>query len=311
MTIQSGAVKLRQRWYGYEGAASEIIFMGIVFIWGITFVLTRDALQVIGPFAYNTMRMMIGGLTMAILAGSHWKTVNRAYLWPVLLVGTVLFLSYALQTYGQQFTTASKAGFLTGTNLVYVPIFSALLLRRAPGRLAILGVVLAFAGLAPVSIEGKLTDLALAQGDIFVILSGVGWALYIIVMARYAPQFNIMLFAALHVLVAGFMCGLCWLASEPLYLPLDSSAVWLGVLTTGFFILGLGTSIQGWVMRWASPTHVGLIAALEPLFAGLAGWWVGETITQRVLLGGGLIILGVLASELGERLKKPGMESRL
>jgi drug/metabolite transporter (DMT)-like permease len=304
MTTQPGILKLRQRWQGFEGVASEIIFIGIVFIWGITFVLTRDALQVIGPFAYNTTRMMIGGLTMAILAGSQWKTVNRAYLWPVLVVGAVLFLSYALQTYGQQFTTASKAGFLTGTNLVYVPLFSALLLRRVPSRLAILGVLLAFAGLILVSVEGKVTDLALAQGDIFVILSGVGWALYIIVMAHYAPQFNILLFAALHVLVAGVMCGLCWLASEPLYLPLDSSAVWLGVLTTGFFILGLGTSIQAWVMRWASPTHVGLIAALEPLFAGLAGWWVGETITQRVLLGGGLIVLGVLASELGERLQK-------
>jgi drug/metabolite transporter (DMT)-like permease len=303
MTIQPGIIKLRQRWHGYEGVASEIIFIGIVFIWGITFVLTRDAVQVIGPFAYNTSRMMLGGLTMAILAGSQWKMVNRIYLWPAFVVGTVLFLSYALQTYGQQFTTASKAGFLTGTNLVYVPVFSALLLRRMPGRLAILGVVLAFAGLVLVSIEGNLIDLALAQGDIFVILSGVGWALYIIVMARYAPQFNVMLFATLHVLVAAVMCGLCWLVSEPLYLPLDSKPVWLGVLVTGFCILGLGTTIQGWVMRWASPTHVGLIAALEPLFAGLAGWWVGETITQRVLLGGGLIILGVLASELGERLK--------
>jgi len=300
MTIRTRPLnfKLSQLRQGHEAISSELVFVGLVVIWGITFVFSRDALQVVGPFAYNTTRMLLGAVTLVILAGPHWKVINRAYLRPSLVTGAVLFVSYATQAYGQQFTTASKAGFLTGTSLVYVPIFSALFLRRVPGRFAVIGVGLAFIGLALLSVQGKWEELALAQGDLFVALSGVGWAFYIIILAYYSPHLSILPFAALHVLIAALMNGVSWGLIEPLYLPLNSAALWLGVLTTGFLILGLGTSIQTWVTRWASPTRVGLIAAMEPLFAGLAGWWVGETITLPIILGGTLIISGVLISEI-------------
>jgi drug/metabolite transporter (DMT)-like permease len=134
-------------WHTYQGLFSEATFVGVVAIWGISFIFTKSALEVIGPFAYNTIRMTLGSLTLALLAGRTWTGVGRAYLWPSFTTGLILFISYATQAYGQQFTTASKAGFLTGTNVVYVPILSALLLRRAPSRSAVAGVVLACIGL--------------------------------------------------------------------------------------------------------------------------------------------------------------------
>jgi drug/metabolite transporter (DMT)-like permease len=127
-------------WGKNQAFFSEIIFVLVVMVWGVTFIFSRDALQVIGPFAYNTIRMTMGAITLAVLVGRDWQGVNRSYLWPSLLTGLILFGSYASQAYGQQSTTASKAGFLTGTNLVYVPILSAFLLRRPPSsrRLAAL-----------------------------------------------------------------------------------------------------------------------------------------------------------------------------
>jgi drug/metabolite transporter (DMT)-like permease len=289
-------------WHTYQGLFSEATFVGVVAVWGISFIFTKSALEVIGPFAYNTIRMTLGSLTLALLAGRAWMGVGRAYGWPSFTTGLILFMSYATQAYGQQFTTASKAGFLTGTNVVYVPILSALLLRRAPNRSAVAGVILAFIGLFLLSLEpGSLT---LAPGDVWVAISGIGWALYIIILAHYSPRYNVMAYASLHVFVAAAMSGVCWLVAEPLFVPVTSSALWTGVIVSGFFIIGLGTSVQTWVTRLASPTRVGLIAALEPVFAAMGGWWIGEALTLRIVVGGSLILLGMVVAELGYLLRR-------
>lgn len=291
-------------WRDYQAFFSEIIFVVVVMVWGITFIFTKDALHVIGPFAYNTIRMLMGAVTLALLVGRDWQLVNRSYWWPSFVTGFVLFGSYAVQAYGMQFTTASKAGFLTGTNLAYVPILSAWLLHRAPSRTAVAGVLLAFVGLYLISFESGLSSFTIAPGDFWVALGGLGWALYIIVLARYSPQLNVMVYAVLHVFMAALMSGVVWLLVEPLIVPITSLALWIGVFTTGFLILGLGTSVQTWVTRTASPTRVALIAALEPVFAAIGGWWVGEIITPRILIGGALILAGMLLAELGHLLRQ-------
>lgn len=291
-------------WDKYQTLVAEITFVVIVFFWGITFVFSKGALQVVGPFTYNTLRMTMGAVTLAVLVGRDWRQINRSYIWPALVTGVVLFLSYASQAYGLQFTTVSKAGFLTGTNVVYVPIFSALLLRRVPSWTAIIGVVLAFIGLYLLSFEGPLTDTTLALGDMWVAISGIGWGLYIIALSHYSPRVNVMIYATLHVAVSALFSGVCWLLVEPLTVPITSSALWLGVISTGFFLIGLGTSVQTWITRLISPTRVALIAALEPVFAALAGWWVGEMITLRISMGGVLIVAGMVVAELRYILKK-------
>ncbi|MBN1220657.1 MAG: DMT family transporter [Anaerolineae bacterium] len=292
-------------WRARQTLLAELVFVVIVFFWGITFVFSKEALQVVGPLAYNTMRMTLGTLTLALLVGRDWRQINQSYLWPSLVTGLILFLSYATQAYGIQFTTASKAGFLTGTNLVYVPIFSALFLRRMPSWTAITGVVLAFGGLYLISFEGALGNLFLAPGDFWVAVSGIGWALYVIALANYAPRLNVMAYSTLHVGVATLFSGISWIFSaEPLYLPLTSSPLWLAALSTGVIVMGLGTSVETWTTRLVSPTRVALIVALEPVFAALAGWWVGEIITLRIITGGALILAGMLVAEMRHILKQ-------
>jgi len=282
-----------------ESLLSEIVFVLVVVVWGVTFVFSKNALDVVGPFTYNTIRMGLGALTLALLAGSQWRLANRAYIWPALLTGLVLAASYGTQAYGQQFTTASKAGFLTGTNLVYVPLFSAVLLKRMPTRMALAGVALAFVGLVLLSVEPG--QFSLSPGDFWVALSGVGWALYFIVLARFSPGLNVMLYAALHVAVAAALNGVGWALFEPWAVPWGSAALWVGVLTTGVLVIGLGTGVQTWITRRVSPTRVALIAALEPVFAAMAGWWIGELITPRMVVGGALIVAGMLVAEFSPR----------
>jgi drug/metabolite transporter (DMT)-like permease len=48
---------------------------------------------------------------------------------------------------------------------------------------------------------------------------------------------------------------------------------------------------------------VALIAPLEPVFAAVAGLMVGEVLTGRMALGGGLILAGMLIAELGPQVR--------
>jgi drug/metabolite transporter (DMT)-like permease len=291
-------------WRNNQALLSEVAFLAIVAIWGISFVFTKNALEVIGPFAYNTLRMALGTIILALLAGRRdWQTVNRYYFWPALITGFLLFLVYESYTYGQQLTTASKAGFLSGTNVIYVPVLSALLLRRMPSLTTIAGVILTFIGLSLLSLEGSITNLAFAPGDLWVALGSVFWAFYIIALAYYSPYLNLAIYATLHVFVATLINGVGWLFFEPLSFPATSIDLWIGVISTGVFIIGLGTSIQTWIVRMISPTRLALISAIEPVFAAMAGWWIGEIITRRIITGGTLIIIGMLVAELRHILK--------
>ena len=81
--------------------------------------------------------------------------------------------------------------------------------------------------------------------------------------------------------------------------PLEgSNRLWLASISTGVLVIGLGTSVETWVARLVSPTRLALIAALEPVFAALAGWWIGESITLRIIIGGTLILLGMVVAEM-------------
>jgi drug/metabolite transporter (DMT)-like permease len=276
-------------------AVAETTFVVLVMAWGLTFVLSKNALAVIGPFTYNTLRMTLAALTLAVLTGRGWRAVKRADAGAVLVAGVVLFAAYALQAYGMQFTTASKAGFLTGTCVAYVPVFSAWLLRRRPALGAILGVALAVGGLYLMS---GLDSLSLASGDTWVALGGIGWALYIIALTHYSPRVHLLAFSALHVGVAAVLSGGLWLLVEPVAWP-TAPAAWLAIGIIGFSVIGLGTGVQAWVTRLIAPTRVALIATLEPVFAAVGGVMVGEVLTGRIVLGGGLILAGMLIAELG------------
>jgi drug/metabolite transporter (DMT)-like permease len=277
-----------------ERRLAELAFIFTVFIWGGTFVLTKKALDDIGPFAYNSIRTWVGAIILIVMTGKSWRSFNISYLWPSLVCGLVLFGSYALQTFGQQYTTASKAGFLTGTNVAYVPFLSALILHRKPEKAAIFGVALAICGLYLISFEGAFS---LAKGDSLVALSGFGWALYIICLAYYSPRLNVVLLSCLHVIFSALFHTAVWVLREPIVLP-TSIMIWTAILVCGIFIIGFGSNIQTWVCRVSSPTKVGLIAAIEPVFAAIGGvGFGGETLTPRIILGGTIILAGMLLSE--------------
>ena len=131
----------------------------IAFIWGATFVLVKDALFEIGPFLFLGLRFVLAFIILAALAWDSMKRLRAGTLRYGCLLGVFLFAGYVLQTVGLKYTTASNAGFISGINVVLVPIIYSVFNRSHPQIKTMLTVLTAMAGLYLMSFPSNFTAI--------------------------------------------------------------------------------------------------------------------------------------------------------
>ena len=221
-------------------------------------------------------------------------------LWPGIVIGLALAAGYALQTFGLRFTTPAKAGFITGLSVALVPIGQAIFLRRTPGLNSIVGVGLATLGLALLSLNASL---AINLGDLLVLGCAVAFATHILLLGRFAPDWQPMRLAFVQIAtVAVVTAALALLFERPIGWPPPN--VWFAAAFTGLFATALAFFIQSRAQQATTPTHTALIFAAEPVFAGIFSFLlIGEVFLPRQLAGAALIIAGMLVAELWRRNK--------
>jgi drug/metabolite transporter (DMT)-like permease len=280
----------------------------VALIWGSTFVVVKNALDAVGPFTFVAWRFWLAASLLVILFRHRLRGLGRGELLAGGLIGLWLALGYILQTIGLQYTTTGKAGFITGLNVVMVPVFATLLLRRPPGRAPLIGILSAAVGLGFLSLD---TNLRFGPGDVWVLGCAVGFALHIVSVSRFAPRYDPIRLAIVQIAAVAILATLAAFVfdSPDLRLPI---ATWGAVAFTGVVATALVFSLQVHVQRFTTPTHVALVFSLEPVFAALFGWWwAHETLGPKELLGCGLILVGMIVAELGatgSEVGKPAME---
>ena len=136
---------------------SDLILLLTAIIWGFAFVAQRAGMFHVGPFVYNALRFTLGSLALAPFAlltnrkrfpsDSQPATDSPRLLFlGGIAAGIILFLGSSLQQIGLVYTTAGKAGFITGMYVVMVPIFG-LIWKHRIGVSAWIGAILAAIGL--------------------------------------------------------------------------------------------------------------------------------------------------------------------
>jgi len=100
-----------------------------------------------------------------------------------IIIGTLLFGSFAFQTMALLYTTASNTAFLTGLNVVLVPIAGAILLKQSVNRSVKLGIILAAAGLYLLCTNG---GWSFNKGDVLAMLCAICIALHLIFTGKFA-----------------------------------------------------------------------------------------------------------------------------
>ena len=290
---------------------SEILLVGVSFVWGTTFVLVKDALPVLPPFAFLAVRFALAFvffLPLCLQERMRGRApVRFADLVLGFRLGAWLFLGYALQTVGLQHTTAAKAGFLTGLSVILVPLLGRLLGRNALRKRDLLSAAAALLGLyflTETEANASASAASESWGDFFVVLCALFFAVQIVEtdrLVRQSPPTVLATFQVLAVAVYSVPLSLLWEADALTTLGsrILAPPVLLALAVTSFFATTFAFWAQTHAQRRVPPSHVALIFALEPVFAALAGvLWAGEPFTLSMGVGSAFILGGILLTSL-------------
>jgi len=288
---------------------AHVLLLFITLVWGSTFVLVKNALLDAAPLTFNAVRFGASAIILAVVFRRHLAKISRRTLGAGIGVGFCLCTGYQFQNLGLRLTTPSKSAFVTGIAVVLVPVFLAVFWRRRVNGWTLAGVTAAFFGLYLLTVPGGGGGLGgINLGDLLTLGCAVSFAFQIIVLGRATQKHA---FAPL-VVVEIATCAVVMLVSAPLLEPVRivwSATVLWALAITSLVSTCTGFVVQGWAQQFTPPTHTALIFSLEPVFAwGTSYLLLGERLGWRAAAGAGLILAGVLISELLGQVRQPEAE---
>lgn len=142
---------------------------------------------------------------------------------------------------------------------------------------------------------------AINRGDLLTLLCAVSFAIHIVLVGWYTRRFSFLHLVPIQILAVGLLATALIPFTRDRNLRLTPRLV-LAWLITAVFATAFAFAVQNWAQQFTPPTHTALIFALEPVFAAVTSWLVtDERLGGRALLGSGLILGGMLVSELWAR----------
>ena len=282
-----------------EGSA----YMGSSTFTGLRFLMAAAALY---PFIYIADRRRKAAGTPSQAGGDAVPGADRASLWRAgFILGALLCVASLLQQEGiAQGASAGKAGFVTATYIVLVPILNLLIFRKKTNPLIWIGVAVALAGLYLLCIDKE--SLSLQLSDLLLILCALGYSFQILAIDRFSPRFDALKLSAIQFLSCGVLASIVMVFTDirPVGLAAWGAAftswnAWIPLLYAAILSSAVGYTLQIIAQKGLNPTVASLLMSLESVFAALAGWFIlRQSLTPRELLGCALVFAAVLLAQL-------------
>jgi drug/metabolite transporter (DMT)-like permease len=281
---------------------SELALVGIASIWGLTFVMVKDAIEELPTMAFLAYRFIPASMIVAVVFRRQLASLSREGWRAGAVMGLFLAGGYIFQTLGMENTTASNAGFITGLFVVLTPVLGAIVLRdRLPGT------VWAAAAVAAVGLwllSGAGTDFN-TRGDGLVLICSFSLAAHILATAHAVKAHDVGALLAIQLGVVGLVCLAIGAIAGDLEAP-HGGTVWSALIVTSLIASALGFFVQTFAQQHAPPARTALILAAEPAFAGLFGWLLNdERLSATGWLGAALIMTAIVAVEIIPRFRPP------
>jgi drug/metabolite transporter (DMT)-like permease len=270
-------------------------------IWGGMYVVSKVVLEVIPPFTLLTMRLILGALTLGLLALFRQRsTFTKTDFRNSFLVGIVGYgISLGFQFIGTKLSTASNGALVTSATPAFVLLFAPFLLKEKTTIQRVTALIVSSLGVLAV-IDPRTTDFSstLFIGNLSLLAAALTWALYS-VLVKKVSQTSDLLVSSMVMLTGG-------IPSSILFGSFELNARGLGEITPGIIagILFLGvisTALAMFLWNYAFAELPAAVASLtffaQPIVGTLLGWlFLGETITPLFILGGILIGTGLTIS---------------
>lgn len=265
-------------------------------IWGFAFVAQRAGMEFIGPFTYNGIRFLLGSASLLPLI--FWmkfkqkssSAKQKNILKGGLLAGIVLFIGASLQQAGMVYTTAGKAGFITGFYVILVPLIG-IFIGQHITRILWMGAFTALAGLYLLTVDGPFV---LQYGDFLILLSAFFWAIHVQLINKLVDTHAALPLSAFQFAICGILSITTALVFETITLETIFQAAW-PLLYGGFMSVGIAYTMQVVAQQHVHPTYASIILSFETVFAVIGGWLIlNELLSLRNLAGCLLMLAGMV-----------------
>jgi drug/metabolite transporter (DMT)-like permease len=261
----------------------------VTVIWGTTFPIIKDVVGQVSPGLLIAGRFLVAAVILV-----PWLSRVEKRLWlEGGALGVLLFFSYWTQVMGLTTIGSGRAAFITGLNVIMVPLLLPFLRQRVPWT-AFVAAAVAIGGIGLMSLNGFTLEFSV--GDAWILACAVLYAVYIIVMDRLAAKYEALPLTAVQVATV-CLCGLIFAAPELLagasLEPLRTS--WVQIVYLGVIATALTTLIQSYAQRFVPAFQTAVIYALEPVWAAVFSfWWLKEMLTAQGFAGAGLILVAMV-----------------
>lgn len=276
--------------------AAQFALIFITMIWGGTFLAVQYALNFSSPMFFVGCRFAVAALAIFLISIQSIRGLTLKEVMAGTAIGVVIAIGYGTQTIALQSILSSESAFLTALYVPLVPILMWVIFQKRPSLMTWIGTTLAFIGLVLLTGNG-ISTISLSYGQTLTLICAFVIALEIILIGYFAGKVNLRRVTVIQLAVASLL-SFC---SMPLVGEHSTPAFSWQLLVVALG-LGLASALIQFVMNWAQrmvdPTRAAIIYAGEPVWAGVFGRIAGERLPLLALLGGCLVVLGVLVSEL-------------
>ena len=262
---------------------AKIALLSAAFIWGTSFVVMKDSVDVFPTPILLGIRFTLGCILLCIIFCKNLKKLNKEYFVQGGIIGIMLFLAYYTQTLGLTDTTPGKNAFLTAAYCVIVPDvynFSA-----------------AFLCLAGVGLVSLTNGFSMRFGDAFTLVGAFFYAAHIVVVARFSSDKDPVLLTILQFGTAAILSWIVALFTAKFPSEVPTSAIW-GILYLAFFATGAAMLLQNVGQKFTEPVSASILLSLESVFGVIVSAICGaEQLTPKICAGFVLIFISVIVSE--------------
>lgn len=277
---------------------ADLTLLLVAFIWGMGFVVTRQAIHLISPMSLSFYRFFFATVLSILVFFKRFKQLNRYYIKKGAVLGFILAGGFIFQTYGMAYTSVSNNAFLTSSNVVLVPFLVWLIYRHRPVWSNFLAAFILLVGMSLMMLDFKhITTFNF--GDLLTLICAIFFALYVVFVGKYIQHYDALLLHLVELVAASVVLFLAAILLDgslhPIPLTASLGVAYLAVLST-FLCFFLQIAAQ----KKTSPTRAAILISFESVFGTLGSALIlGEVMSIQVYIGCGVVFVAVLLAELG------------
>ncbi|WP_294466464.1 DMT family transporter [uncultured Anaerofustis sp.] len=280
-----------------KSLCADFFLLVMAFIWGSGFIVTKNGLDALSGTQLIFTRFVIAAVTLFIINIKKLNLITKKTIIKSAIIGFVLFLGFAFQTYGLAETSAGKSAFLTAVYVAIVPFIAMFVGRQKPEKHNFIAALLMIIGIFLLTMNPR-EGLNINYYDGITLIGAVFWAFHVFFVGIFSKDEDPIILCMMQMAFAGLFAFIFLIFNGELFtFNITGSTVpmllYLGVIASAIAFL-----IQNVAQKYTTPTHAGILMSMESVFGTILGIiFLNEIFTIQMLFGAVIIFTALILAE--------------